>query len=127
MLTKDTWFDRRLQAEKEFALARYREIIDAPDNGHIDYEGVEASVSKPTKAAIRVNDLETVTERYQPLSLFSQKLRFLIGLQITIFDQLHERMRSALEAFLAMTSTTSAAWWTQRWVQRANRATRSGR
>lgn len=116
-----------MQVEKEFALARYREIIDAPDNGHIDYEGVEVSASKPTKAAIRVNDLETVTERYQPLSLFSQKLRFLIGIQITIFDQLHERMRSALEAYLAMTSTTSAAWWMQRWVQRANRATRGGR
>lgn len=106
VLTKEGWFDRWLQVEKEFALARYKEIIDSPDSGHIDYEGVEFSASKPTKAAIRVNDLlETITERYQPLSSFSQKLRFLIDIQITIFDQLHERLRSALEAYLAMTST----------------------
>lgn len=105
-LTKNGWFDRWLQVEKEFALARYEEIIDAPDSGHIDFEGVELSVTKPTKAAIRVNDLlETITERYQPLSSFGQKLRFLIDIQITIFDQLHERLRSALEAYLAMTST----------------------
>lgn len=115
VLTKKGWFDRWLQVEKDFALARYKEIIDAPDSGHIDYEGVEASASKPTKAAIRVNDLlETITERYQPLLSFSQKLRFLIDIQITIFDQLHGRLRSALEAYLAMTSTIG------RTVQRAD-------
>ncbi|KAL4885137.1 TIP-1 family-domain-containing protein [Aspergillus karnatakaensis] len=106
VLSQDGWFDRWLQVEKEFALARYKEIVDTPDSGHIDYEGVESSATKPTKAAIRVNDLlETTTERYQPLSSFGQKLRFLIDIQITIFDQFHERLHSALEAYLAMTST----------------------
>ncbi|KAF5867355.1 hypothetical protein ETB97_000124 [Aspergillus alliaceus] len=106
VLTERGWFDRWLQVEKDFALARYKEIVDAPDSGHIDYEGVDSSATKPTKAAIRVNDLlETITERYQPLSSFSQKLRFLIDIQITIFDQFHERLHSALEAYLAMTST----------------------
>ncbi|RAH72338.1 RINT-1 family protein [Aspergillus aculeatinus CBS 121060] len=105
VLTKQGWFDRWLQVEKDFALARYKEIVDAPDSGHIDYDGVELSSTKPTKAAIRVNDLlETITERYQHLSSFSQKLRFLIDIQITIFDQFHERLQSALEAYLAMTS-----------------------
>ncbi|PWY84562.1 RINT-1 family protein [Aspergillus sclerotioniger CBS 115572] len=105
VLTKQGWFDRWLQVEKDFALARYREIVDAPDSGHIDYDGVDLSSTKPTKAAIRVNDLlETITERYQPLSSFSQRLRFLIDIQITIFDQFHERLHSALEAYLAMTS-----------------------
>ncbi|KAL2831063.1 TIP-1 family-domain-containing protein [Aspergillus cavernicola] len=106
VLSKEGWFDRWLQVEKDFALARYKEIVDTPDSGHIDYEGVDLSATKPTKAAIRVNDLlETITERYQPLSSFSQKLRFLIDIQITIFDQFHERLHSALEAYLAMTST----------------------
>ncbi|KAL3493798.1 TIP-1 family-domain-containing protein [Aspergillus germanicus] len=106
VLSKEGWFDRWLQVEKEFALARYKEIVDTPDSGHIDYEGVDSSATKPTRAAIRVNDLlETITERYQPLSSFSQKLRFLIDIQITIFDQFHERLHSALEAYLAMTST----------------------
>ncbi|GLB08796.1 hypothetical protein AtubIFM57258_004705 [Aspergillus tubingensis] len=105
VLTKQGWFDRWLQVEKEFALARYKEIVDTPDSGHIDYEGVDLTSTKPTKAAIRVNDLlETITERYQPLSSFGQKLRFLIDIQITIFDQFHERLHSLLEAYLAMTS-----------------------
>ncbi|OJJ51606.1 hypothetical protein ASPZODRAFT_431789 [Penicilliopsis zonata CBS 506.65] len=105
VLTNQGWFDRWLQVEKDFALARYKEIIDAADSGHIDYDGVEHVASKPTKAAIRVNDLlETITERYQPLTSFGQKLRFLIDIQITIFDQFHERLHSALEAYLAMTS-----------------------
>jgi hypothetical protein len=106
VLTKQGWYDRWLQVEKEFALARYKDIIDNPDSGHIDYDGIELTATKPTKAAIRVNDLlETITERYQPLTSFSQKLRFLIDIQITIFDQFHERLHSALEAYLAMTST----------------------
>ncbi|KAL4873513.1 hypothetical protein BDV12DRAFT_79823 [Aspergillus spectabilis] len=106
VLSKEGWFDRWLQVEKDFALTRYKEIVDTPDSGHIDYEGVESSATKPTKAAIRVNDLlETTTERYLPLSSFGQKLRFLIDIQITIFDQFHERLHSALEAYLAMTST----------------------
>lgn len=106
VLTKQGWYDRWLQVEKEFALARYKDIIDNPDSGHIDYDGIELTATKPTKAAIRVNDLlETITDRYQPLSSFSQKLRFLIDIQITIFDQFHERLHSALEAYLAMTST----------------------
>ncbi|KAL4906737.1 hypothetical protein BDW74DRAFT_149495 [Aspergillus multicolor] len=106
VLSKEKWFERWLQVEKDFALARYKEIVDTPDSGHIDYDGVEPTATKPTKAAIRVNDLlETITERYQPLSSFSQKLRFLIDIQITLFDQFHERLHSALEAYLAMTST----------------------
>lgn len=105
-LTKQGWFDRWLEVEKDFALARYKDIIDTPESGHIDYEGVDITATKPTKAAIRVNDLlETITDRYQPLTSFSQKLRFLIDIQITIFDQFHERLHSALEAYLAMTST----------------------
>ncbi|KAJ5188606.1 hypothetical protein N7491_004926 [Penicillium cf. griseofulvum] len=106
VLTRQGWYDRWLQVEKDFALARYKDIIDTADSGEIDYDGMEVTATKPTKAAIRVNDLlETITERYQPLSSFSQKLRFLIDIQITIFDQFHERLYSALEAYLAMTST----------------------
>ncbi|KAK2739484.1 hypothetical protein FQN55_009449 [Onygenales sp. PD_40] len=105
-LVKQDWFTQWLKVEKDFALSRYQDIIETPDSGEIDYDGVEPSATKPTKAAIRVNDLlETITERYRPLSSFSQKLRFLIDIQITIFDQFHERLRSGLEAYLAMTST----------------------
>ena len=44
------------------ALTRYQSIIDNPESGEIDYDEVEPGITKPTKAAIRVNDLlETVT------------------------------------------------------------------
>ena len=43
-------------------------------------------------------------ELYRPLPLFSQKLRFLIDIQISIFDKYHDRLRSGLEAFLSLNS-----------------------
>jgi RAD50-interacting protein 1 len=44
-------------------------------------------------------------DRYRPLTSFSQKLRFLIDIQISIFDRFHERLHSGLEAYLSMTSS----------------------
>ncbi|KAK2738941.1 hypothetical protein FQN57_006735 [Myotisia sp. PD_48] len=105
ILTQDDWFLVWLEVEKNFALSRYQNIIDAEDGGEIDYESVPATATKPTKSAIRVNDLlENITELYQPLQSFSQKLRFLIDIQINIFDLFHERLHSGLEAYLARTS-----------------------
>ncbi|KAL1394155.1 TIP-1 family-domain-containing protein [Phyllosticta capitalensis] len=110
VLVSQDWFDRWLHVEKEFALARYQAIIDAPESGELDYDSVDPGATKPTKAAIRVNDLlETITDRYRPLSSFSQKLTFLIDIQISIFDRFHERLRSSLEAFLTMTSSVGRA------------------
>lgn len=44
------------------ALSRYTRIIEARDAGEIDYDSVEPNRTKPTKAAVRVNDLlEQVT------------------------------------------------------------------
>lgn len=47
----------------------------------------------------------TSADRYRPLTSFSQKLRFLIDIQISIFDRFHERLHSGLEAYLSMTSS----------------------
>ena len=48
------------------ALTRYQSIIDNPESGEIDYDEVEPGTTKPTKAAIRVNDLlETVTGSFR--------------------------------------------------------------
>jgi len=108
-------------------LARYQSIVEAPDFGQLDYESVDPKATKPTKGAIRVNDLlETVTgknntsefdtpqlihclDRYRPLASFSQKLRFLIDIQIAIFDKLHERLQGNLEAYSTMTTTLGRA------------------
>ncbi|KAA6408927.1 MAG: hypothetical protein FRX48_07271 [Lasallia pustulata] len=106
VLVKKDWFGKWLQVEKDFALSRYQSIIDSPESGEIDYDSVDPGTTKPTKAAIRVNDLlETITDRYRPLTSFSQKLRFLIDIQIAIFDKFHTRLHSALEAYLTLTSS----------------------
>ncbi|KAF2237446.1 hypothetical protein EV356DRAFT_441885 [Viridothelium virens] len=106
VLVKEDWFGRWLQVERDFALSRYEAIIDTPDSGLLDYDSVEPNVTKPTAAAIRVNDLlETITDRYRPLSSFQQKLRFLIDIQINIFDRFHARLNDGLEAYLTLTTT----------------------
>ena len=105
MLVTHGYFNAWLQGEKSFALDRYHNIISSPDSGDIDYDSPLPGTTKPTKGAIRVNDLlETVTDRYRPLSSFSQKLRFLIDIQLEIFDQYHRRLHDSLEAYLTMTS-----------------------
>ncbi|KAL8831652.1 MAG: hypothetical protein Q9170_005206 [Blastenia crenularia] len=106
VLVKAKWFKRWLEVEKNFALSRYQSIIDDPSSGEIDYDSVEPSATKPTNGAVRVNDLlETITDRYRPLPSFSQKLRFLIDIQIAIFDLFHARLASSLEAYLTLTSS----------------------
>lgn len=48
-------------------------------------------------------------DRYRPLASFTQKLRFLIDIQITIFDKLEERLRGNLEAYLTLTTSLGRA------------------
>lgn len=106
VLNTDQWFQRWLTIEKSFALARYHEIVDAPDSFELDYDSVgTAKKTVPTKAAIRVNDLlETVTDHYRTLTSLSHKLRFLIDIQIAIFDLFHERLFEGLTSFVARTT-----------------------
>jgi hypothetical protein len=153
-LVQADWFGRWLQVEKDctaprsdqqdpksvlnfrilnanlrtVALSRYQNIVEAPDFGDLDFESVDPKATKPTKGAIRVNDLlETITgrdavvsdsdnsqlivctDRYRPLTSFSQKLRFVMDIQIAIFDKLHERLQSNLEAYLTMTTSFGRA------------------
>jgi len=106
LLDTSGYFQRWLDVERDFAHARYASIIENQEGGELDWDSVASDATKPTKAAIRVNDLlETVTDRYRPLASFSQKLRFLIDIQIAIFDQFHARLHSSLEAYITMTST----------------------
>ncbi|KAK3715597.1 hypothetical protein LTR37_007085 [Vermiconidia calcicola] len=105
LLEKCGYFEQWLSVERDFAHSRYRSIIDSKEAGELDYDSVASDATKPTKAAIRVNDLlDTITERYRTLSSFGQKLRFLIDIQIAIFDQFLERLRASLEAYVTLTS-----------------------
>ncbi|KAI9724610.1 MAG: hypothetical protein M1828_003633 [Chrysothrix sp. TS-e1954] len=106
VLTQQNWFDSWLRVEKDFALARYHSIIDDKATAVLDYDGVALSATKPTKAAVRVHDLlATVTSLYRSLSSFEQKLRFLLDIQLSIFDQFHTRLRSGLESVLQLSTS----------------------
>ena len=106
MLNTHGYFGHWLKAEKDFALSRYRSIRDSPDGGELDLDATELRTTKPTKGAIRVNDLlETVTDRYRNLSSFSDKLRFLMDVQIAIFDDYHSYLLGSLQSFIANTHT----------------------
>ncbi|USW59559.1 Putative protein transport protein Tip20, domain B [Septoria linicola] len=99
-------FDQWLAFERDFALSRYQAIIDAPDAGELDSDAVGAGATKPSKAAVRLNDLlETITERYRYLSSYGQRIRFLIDVQINIFDTFHRRLQAALDSYISMNST----------------------
>lgn len=106
MLNTHGYFAPWLKAEKDFALSRYRSIRDSIDGGELDLDATELRTTKPTKGAIRVNDLlETITDRYRNLSSFSDKLRFLMDVQIAIFDDYHNHLLGGLQAFIASSHT----------------------
>jgi RAD50-interacting protein 1 len=105
VLTKHGYFDQWLRVEKEFALSRYRDIRDAPDSSKLDFD-TDSGQTKPTKGAIRVNDLlETVTDRYRGLSSFSHKMKFLLEIQLAIFDDYHNYLHGAIQAYLVSSHT----------------------
>lgn len=104
-----SYYDRWLAVERDFALSRYDSIIQSADAFTLDYDTYPTS-TKPTHAAIRVNDLlETITDRYRPLSSFSQRLKFITDVQLDIFDAFYRRLHGGLEAYLTQTSTLSRA------------------
>jgi hypothetical protein len=99
-------FDQWFEAEKEFALERYRGIVEAPDARQMDYDFGAGGRTCPTHAAVRIMDLiKTVTGLYDQTRRFGHKIRFLIGIQVEILDRYHDRLRESLEAYYAMTST----------------------
>ncbi|KAK6206746.1 RINT-1 family protein [Colletotrichum tabaci] len=100
------WFEPWFQAEKEFALERFQAIMATPDARNIDYDYAATGKTKPTFGAVRVTDLlRSITTQYQRVRTFRHKIRFLIGIQLDILDEFHDRLRGSLEAYQALTST----------------------
>jgi hypothetical protein len=102
----DEHFDAWFQAEKDFAAERFRTIMTASDAHNIDYNYTADGRMKPTFAAVRVTDLlSSLTKQYNRIRKFKHKIRFLIGIQLDILDEYHDRLRGSLEAYQAATST----------------------
>ena len=100
MLTTHGYFEAWLNVEKNFALERYRSIRDSTESNELDFDSIGPGTSIPTKGAIRVNDLlETITDRYRLLSSFSQKLKFLIDIQLAIFDDYYQHLRESYQSY----------------------------
>ncbi|CAK7205622.1 hypothetical protein SEUCBS139899_008400 [Sporothrix eucalyptigena] len=100
-----------LQAEKEYALSRYREIVDGTSQASvdaratIDYDYSGTGRTKPTLAAVHIVDLlRAISGQYRYLQKFHHRLRFLIDIQITILDAYDDRLRGSLETYASMTS-----------------------
>lgn len=63
----------------------------------------------PSAILVLTLALTRVVDRYRPLTSFSQKLRFVIDIQIAIFDKLHERLKSNLDAYRMARTTLGRA------------------
>jgi hypothetical protein len=110
ILEKQSYFSKWLNVERDFALARYEDIISERSSRELDYDSVSADSTKPTKAAVRVNDLlETITERYKSLSSFSQKFRFVMDIQIEIFDRVYRLINESLQTFITNNTAVGRA------------------
>lgn len=103
----DTYFDTWFQAEREFAMDRFRRsVIESTDSRAIDYEYAADGRMKPTYGAVRVTDLlRSVTTQYNRLRHVRHKVRFLVDIQLDILDEFDSRLRGSLEAYQSMTST----------------------
>lgn len=100
------WFDYWLKHEKNFALERYQEVVNDQGNGRIDYDSARPGKTKPTYGATKIVDLlKTVTEQYRNLRKFSWKVRFLLGIQLAILDQYHDRLVDSLGIYQSFRST----------------------
>ncbi|KAH0492963.1 hypothetical protein TgHK011_007888 [Trichoderma gracile] len=102
----DRYFDVWFQAERSFALERFEVIMESRDARKIDYDYSLPGKMKPTFAAVQITDLlRVVTTKYERLRKVKQKLKFLTDIQLDILDGYHDRLRSSLEAYQALTST----------------------
>ncbi|KAI0639075.1 TIP-1 family-domain-containing protein [Trametes polyzona] len=120
ILGKKEWFEAWVEGERKSTVAmdQYFEIISAPDAWLIADEEEDADSDvriaerelKPTNSARRVKALvEQVTDRYSPLPQYSQRTRFLIGVQLPLLESYHARISSSLDAFETLSSTLMRA------------------
>jgi hypothetical protein len=105
ILADDGTFSAWLKAEKEYTLSRYHTYVDSDDGFELDFDSLGEGKTKPSKVAIRVNNLlEGVTDNYKELVSFPYKLRFLLEVQVAIFDLFYRRLEDAYIAYYNRTS-----------------------
>ncbi|KAF9099077.1 hypothetical protein BGX23_004048 [Mortierella sp. AD031] len=99
-----SWLKTWLRVEKEFAVARYTQIMDDADAWKPAYESLgDKDYIIPTKSAEKLMDLlEIVTERYRPLTVLEHRT-FLLDIQLDILIAYHRHTRELVDQYESMT------------------------
>lgn len=106
----DSWFESWYGVEKKFAIDRYWDIMHTPNSSAIDYDSSGPGKTKPTFGAAKILDLiQNVSGQYHHVRKFSQKMKFLIGIQLEILDLYWGALKDSLNLYSTMTSTVGRA------------------
>ncbi|KAK3841355.1 MAG: TIP-1 family-domain-containing protein [Linnemannia gamsii] len=98
------WLKTWLRVEKEFAVARYEQIMEDADAWQPAYDNLdEKDYIIPTKSAENLMDLlEIVTERYRPLTVLEHRT-FLLDIQLDILIAYHRHIRGLVDQYESIT------------------------
>ncbi|CAG8727016.1 937_t:CDS:2, partial [Acaulospora morrowiae] len=97
---KKEWFKAWLKVEKEFAEARYNDIMHTEDAWEMEDDEIPEDELKPTKSAGKlINLLELITGRYKLLPMFHNRIRFLVDIQAALLEAYAKRIDSSVDAF----------------------------
>ncbi|KAG9319676.1 hypothetical protein KVV02_005048 [Mortierella alpina] len=98
------WLKTWLRVEKEFAVARYTQIMEDVDAWQPAYDDMgEKEYIIPTKSAEKLMDLlEIVTERYKPLPVLEHQT-FLLDIQLDILLAYHRHIRGLVDQHESLT------------------------
>ncbi|KAI8993264.1 TIP-1 family-domain-containing protein [Pilobolus umbonatus] len=109
ILGNPVWFNLWFEAERNFAQTRYDEMMMDRDAFNIYAEdGMMGEENQPkimqrTVSAVRLlNLLESVIKAYNLVPNLTQKLKFVIDIQLSLLHQYQRRLSSAIESFEAM-------------------------
>ncbi|KAF8980192.1 hypothetical protein BGZ46_004533 [Entomortierella lignicola] len=103
-LSNREWLKTWLRVEKEFALARYSQIMEDADAWQPAYEDMgDKTLVVPTKSAEKLLDLfEIITDRYRPLPLVEHK-SFMLDIQLDLLLAYHRHIRNLVDEYESMT------------------------
>ncbi|KAI8363047.1 TIP-1 family-domain-containing protein [Mortierella sp. GBAus27b] len=98
------WLKTWLGVEKEFALARYAQIMEDTDAWQPAYEDMgEKTYIVPTKSAEKLSDLlEIITDRYRPLPVLEHR-SFMLDIQLDLLIAYHRHIRGLVDQYESMT------------------------
>ncbi|KAF8930256.1 hypothetical protein BGZ58_008360 [Dissophora ornata] len=98
------WLKTWLRVEKEFAVARYTQIMEDADAWQPAYEDMgEKEYIIPTKSAEKLMDLlEIITDRYRPLPILEHRT-FLLDIQLDLLIAYHHHIRGLVDQYESLT------------------------